>query len=189
MVHHFGLSCLCAEETFQQQCRRIFNSDEVTWDAMLHLARGNLCRGKHWCDGLFYEAILCPMVDILDSKEACIQMIDGFVRSVDGQAVESSILDLDLGGWTSVLDVYFNPKHYIVDPPEDEDARKTRDVQERKKDFMVEAWEVFWVGVRNHDLGPFRRFLNSNDNWLSAASVVYVVDIGERLTAIFHYLE
>lgn len=72
---------------------------------------------------------------------------------------------------------------------EDEDAQEARVVHKKKKNFIAEAWEVFQVGVRNHVLEPLKGFLNSNDNWLSAASTVYVVEIGERLAVIFYYLE
>lgn len=82
-----------------------FNLDDLTWDALWLLARGILGGDRNWCDSFIYEVILYPMVDILDSKEACIQIIDGFVRSNNGKVVASTILDLDLGGYTSVLDV------------------------------------------------------------------------------------
>lgn len=72
------------------------------------------------------------MVDIRYSKEECIQMIDGFVRSVDGQEVASVILDLDSRGWTSVLGVYFNLKHYILNPPEEEFESEDEDAQEAR---------------------------------------------------------
>lgn len=68
MVHHFGLSCLCRDETFQVQCRCLFYTDEGGWDAVWRMVNTILGGGRHWCDGFVYEAVICPMVDILDSK-------------------------------------------------------------------------------------------------------------------------
>lgn len=195
MVHYFGLRFLCEEETFNQQWWRLFNLDERTWDAIWRLARGILGGERHWCDSFIYEAVICPLVDVLDSTEVFIQKIDGFVRVVDGQVVASAILELDSSGWTSILDCYFNPTNYIIEPhdessnSDDEEAVEARAKRERKRNLISEAWEVYRVGVMNRDLGPFRRLLHSTNNWLIAASVVHVVDIGERLYAIIHYLE
>ncbi|GLJ44047.1 hypothetical protein SUGI_0918550 [Cryptomeria japonica] len=156
---------------------------------------GTLGGERHWCDDFIYEAVLCPLVDILDSKRVYIEMIDGFVRSVDSQVIASSILDLDSNGWTSVLDCYFNPVHYVTEPPDessdsnDEEATEAWAESERKKNIIFEAWEVFRVGVINHDLGPFRRLVYSEENWLSVVAAIQVVDIGERASVILHYLE
>lgn len=108
MVHHFGLSCMCREESFQMQCKRLFHTDDRVGDVVWRLLTSILGSGKHWCDGFFYEAMLCPKVDVLDSKEACIQKIDGFIHSVDGHVIANKILDLDLSNWVSLLGLYFN---------------------------------------------------------------------------------
>lgn len=72
MVHHFGLSCMCKDETFQMQCRRLINAEGEVIDAVWRLVFTILGGGRHWCDGFIYEVVMCPMVDVLDSKEMCI---------------------------------------------------------------------------------------------------------------------
>lgn len=70
------------------------------------------------------------------------------MRVVDGQAAASTIMDLDLGGWTSIIDCYFNPAHYILEPQDersdskDKEAIEARVERERKRNLIVEAWEV-----------------------------------------------
>ncbi|GLJ40850.1 hypothetical protein SUGI_0845000 [Cryptomeria japonica] len=77
--------------------------------------------------------MIYPMVDVLDSKEVCIHKIDGFVRAVDGQAIASAILDMDLGGWMSILGYYFNPAQHILEPQEE---RSDSEDEEAIEDFV-----------------------------------------------------
>ncbi|GLJ53957.1 hypothetical protein SUGI_1153330 [Cryptomeria japonica] len=134
------------------------------------------------------------MVDVLNSKEVCVKKIDGFVRVMGGQAIASAFLELDSDGWTSILNFYFNHVHHIPKVQEesidskDKEVVKERTGRERKQNFIFEAWEVYRVGVMNQNLGPFRRMLNSTDNWLSAAVAVHVVEIGENMAIILQYL-
>lgn len=95
------------------QCRRLFHIDERVTDAVWRLAFASLGGGRHWCDGFIYEAVIFPMVDVLASKEMCIQNIDGFIRTIDGQVVANEILDLDSDKWASLLCLYFNAANYI----------------------------------------------------------------------------
>ncbi|GLJ12573.1 hypothetical protein SUGI_0193690 [Cryptomeria japonica] len=154
MVHHFGLSCMYREETIQEQSRRLFHVNERVWEAVWRLANGIMGGGRHWCDGLVYEVVICPVVDILDSKEACIQRIDGFVHVVDGQAIADVILELGTDKWTSILGNYFNHAHYILADMEGDLDSKVEEITlekakiERKK-FIMEAWEVYRVWVLN----------------------------------------
>ncbi|GLJ11637.1 hypothetical protein SUGI_0173400 [Cryptomeria japonica] len=117
------------------------------------------------------------MVDIFDSKEVTIQRIDDFLCPSDGQALGNVILELDSDCWVSTLDIYFDHTNYISSKSEESDIEgeeisQKRAARERRKNFIQEAWEVFRVGVRNGNLDPFHRLLNSNDNWLSAPAAV-----------------
>ncbi|GLJ44785.1 hypothetical protein SUGI_0942070 [Cryptomeria japonica] len=84
MVHHFGVSFLCREESIQAQCSQLFQANDVLWNVVWQVANGLLGGNQHWCDGFVYEAVICPMVDIFDSKEATIQRIDEFVCPSNG---------------------------------------------------------------------------------------------------------
>ncbi|GLJ27384.1 hypothetical protein SUGI_0537470 [Cryptomeria japonica] len=196
MVHHFGLSCMCRDKSFQVQCRRLFHTDDRVGDAVWRLVTSILGGGRHWCDGFVYEVVLCPMVDVLDSKETCIQKINGFICSMDGQAIANEILNLDLSNWVSLslLGLYFNSSNYISsdfeEDPDDEgeEYEQEKAEKERKKTLIEDAWEVYRIGVINRNLAPFQRMLDEGDGWLSMASVVKVVEIGEYLAIILQAL-
>ncbi|GLJ20761.1 hypothetical protein SUGI_0378320 [Cryptomeria japonica] len=92
------------------------------------------------------------------------QKIDGFVRVVDGPALANVVLDLDNDCWVSILVTCFNFANYIsseskVESNESESKDKEkiqrRSAKEKKKNFIMEAWEVFRVGVKNRNLDPF----------------------------------
>lgn len=110
------------------------------------------------------------MVDVLDSKEACIQKIDGFIRSVDGQVVANQILNLDLSNWVSMLGLYFNLNNYVsLESEEDPDDEEEENIQakvekERKNTLIEDAWEVYRIGVINKNLAPFQRMLDAEDD-------------------------
>ncbi|XP_059064981.1 uncharacterized protein LOC131067114 [Cryptomeria japonica] len=72
MVYHFDLSCLCHEETLEDRCERLFDIDTEGQIAIQGLLEDAFSEDRHWCDGYIYEIILCLMVDVLPSKEACV---------------------------------------------------------------------------------------------------------------------
>ncbi|GLJ35926.1 hypothetical protein SUGI_0720860 [Cryptomeria japonica] len=117
---------------------------------------------RHWCDGYIYEIILCLLVDILPSKEACVEMLEGFIREEDVEIVGGAVLKVE-EEWASILGPYFNPLAFLSDKecsnPEDEVRVAAEAIRMRKEEFMVEAWEVFKVGVKNADMEPFRRMM------------------------------
>lgn len=194
MVHHFSLSCMCREESFQMQYRRLFHTDDRARDAVWRLVTSILGGGRHWCDGFIYEVMLCPMVDVHDLKEACIQKIDGFIHSVDGQAIANKILKLDLSSWVSLLGLYFNSSNYISsnseeDPNDEEEEHVQAKVEkERKKTLIEDAWEVYRIRVINRNLSPLQRMLDAEDGLLSTASTMKVVEIGNYLAIILEAL-
>lgn len=129
MVHHFGLSCMCRDESFQVQYRRLFLMDESVLDAIWRLVASILGGGRHWCDNFIYEVVIFPMIDILGSKEVCIQRIDGFIHAMDGQAIANEILNLDVDRWVSRLGSYFNSDNYVSSDSEDD-----QDLEDEKRD-------------------------------------------------------
>ncbi|GLJ50239.1 hypothetical protein SUGI_1069490 [Cryptomeria japonica] len=164
MVHHTGLSCMCRDETFQVQCKRLFHTGEGVFDAMWRLASSILGGGRNWCDGFIYEAIA------------------------------NEILNLESKKWESLLGVYFNTANYISsDSDEDSNYENEGDVCEkeekgRKKAFIEDAWEVCRIGFINRNLALFQRLMDTKDCWLSVASAMKIMEIGEWLAIILQSL-
>lgn len=65
MVHRFGLSCLCREETLEAQCERLFDIDIEGQTAIQGILNDAFSEDRHWCDNFIYEIILCLLVDVL----------------------------------------------------------------------------------------------------------------------------
>ncbi|GLJ52297.1 hypothetical protein SUGI_1112400 [Cryptomeria japonica] len=170
MVHRFGLSCLCCEESLEAQCERLFDIDTEGQNAIHGLLEDVFSKERHWCDGYIYEPIPYLLVDVLSSKEACMQKMVGFVSEEDAEAVGGTVLEVE-EEWANILSPYFNPAAILsdVECPDSEDEAQLAAValRNRKEEFMVEAWEVFRVGVMNADMGPFRRMIQNEDGWLS----------------------
>ncbi|GLJ22814.1 hypothetical protein SUGI_0430090 [Cryptomeria japonica] len=145
MVHHFGVSCLCREELIQAQCSRLFQANDVLWNVVWWVANGILGANQHWCEGFVYEAVIFPMVDIFDSKEATIQRIDSFVCPSDGLAPGNAILELDSDCWDENGKTPEMARHYGIGSsrwywcsygPEDNSKKlsnKKRDISDKKK--------------------------------------------------------
>ncbi|GLJ07795.1 hypothetical protein SUGI_0074190 [Cryptomeria japonica] len=72
MAHYFGVSCMCGEETLEEQCERLFDTDVEGQDAIRGLMVEVLSGKRHCCDGYVYKEVLTILVDILTSKEKCI---------------------------------------------------------------------------------------------------------------------
>ena len=107
MAHHFGLSCICWNETILAQCRHLFRArDDRVYEAIKTLVVGCLGEGRHWCDVFIYEVVLSPLVDIIDSRERCIEKITDFIQAVR-VAVAKGIPDLEIGKLVSILSFFF----------------------------------------------------------------------------------
>ncbi|GLJ32282.1 hypothetical protein SUGI_0649680 [Cryptomeria japonica] len=173
MVHHFGLSVL---------------------DAVWRLVATILGGGRHWCDSFVYEAVICPIIDILGSKEVRIQRIDSFIRAMDGQAIANEILNLDADRWVSRLGSYFNSDNYVSSDLEDdqhledEERDHAKVEKERLKSLIEDVWEVYQIGVINKNFSPFQRLLDRDVRWLTRAIVGKVMEIGVHLAIILQAL-
>lgn len=58
MVHRFRLSCLCREESLEDQCDRLFNVEAEGINAIVALINAVWNPGRHWCDSYIYETVL-----------------------------------------------------------------------------------------------------------------------------------
>ncbi|GLJ54395.1 hypothetical protein SUGI_1168320 [Cryptomeria japonica] len=138
-----------------------------------------------------YEIILCLLVDVPPSKEAWMEKLEGFVREEDVEAMGGVVPEVE-EEWANILGPYFNPATNLSDvecsDPEDEICLAVEALRMRKFEFMAEACEVFQVGVRNEDSGPFRRMMMKEDGWLSKGSIDKVVTLGMRATTILRLM-
>ncbi|GLJ54392.1 hypothetical protein SUGI_1168230 [Cryptomeria japonica] len=138
-----------------------------------------------------YEIILCLLVDVPPSKEAWMEKLEGFVREEDVEAMGGAVPEVE-EEWANILGPYFNPATNLSDAecsdPEDEICLVVEALRMRNFEFMAEACEVFQVGVRNEDSGPFRRMMMKEDGWLSKGSIDKVVTLGMRATTILRLM-
>lgn len=58
----------------------------------------------------------------------------------------------------------------------------------KKEEFMNNALELFRVGVKNDDMDPFRRMMQSEEGCLSEGSIDWVAMIGPRVATILRLL-
>lgn len=152
---------------------------------------GALSDDRHWCDGQIYEIIMCLLVDVLPSKEACIEKITGFVREVDADVVESAVMEVEKE-WASILGPFFNTVVYLSDvecsDSENEDQVVVVALKAKKEEFMNNAWEVFRVGVKNDDPDPFKQMMRIEEGWFSEGNIDRVAVIGTWVATILRLL-
>lgn len=146
MIHHFGLSCMCREETLEDQIGRISEAEEYLMNAIQRIADYKRSSSNHHCDGYVYEAILAPMVDMIASKEKCVQNITGFVRVMDANAIGSATMDLDCPEWASYLGRYIFSWHLFPDSNSDEELdvedeeKKRRRAEKKRRSNFIDKW-------------------------------------------------
>ncbi|GLJ48297.1 hypothetical protein SUGI_1019480 [Cryptomeria japonica] len=139
------------EELFQEDALENVDPRCISQSANVLLGKAKGFRGT------FNETILCLLVDVLPSKEACVQKMVGFVRKEVTEALGGAVL-------------------------EDEAQLAIVALRNMKEEFMAKAWAVFWVGVTNADMGPFRRMMQNEDGWLLEANIDKVATMGERIS-------
>lgn len=119
------------------------------------------------------------------------EKLEGFVREEDVEAMGGAVPEVE-EEWANILGPYFNPATNLSDAecsdPEDEICLVVEALRMRNFEFMAEACEVFQVGVRNEDSGPFRRMMMKEDGWLSKGSIDKVVTLGMRATTILRLM-
>lgn len=119
------------------------------------------------------------------------EKLEGFVREEDIEVVGGAVLEVE-EEWASILESYFNPLVFLSNKecsdPEDEVRLAAEAIRMRKEEFMVEAWEVFRVGVKIADMEPFRRMMLQEDGWLLEGNVDKVATIGTRVVTILRLM-
>ncbi|GLJ50581.1 hypothetical protein SUGI_1077540 [Cryptomeria japonica] len=113
--------------------------------------------GLEWCVENGVHKVMIE-VNILPSKEACIEKIDGFVKDVDANIVGNAIRELE-EEWVSILGPFFNPECFLSDvdvsDSKDENQVVATELQTKKENFMGNAWDFFHAGVSTGEMGPF----------------------------------
>ncbi|GLJ32744.1 hypothetical protein SUGI_0659230 [Cryptomeria japonica] len=124
----------------------LFDIDTDGLEAICGIVEATLSIDRHWYDGRIYEIIMCLLVDVLPSKEACIKNITSFVRDVDADAVGSAIMEVE-EEWANILEPFFNTIVYLSNvecsDSEDEAQAVAVALKAKKEEFMLNAWEVF----------------------------------------------
>ncbi|GLJ17072.1 hypothetical protein SUGI_0295360 [Cryptomeria japonica] len=175
MAPFAGIICMNCEETLEHQCIVLFNVEEDIYEVILEMVDISLNLERHWCDGFIYEAVFVSLVDILESKERCVEMLGDFVKEDYGDAVADALCELQDGVKESILKVYFNPSNYyssdseeeseaeedqieveedsnmqdLNDSDEEREERMRRAAKRRKREFVKRAWPIFRDGVMN----------------------------------------
>ncbi|GLJ26291.1 hypothetical protein SUGI_0505320 [Cryptomeria japonica] len=209
-----GILCMNCEETLERQCIALFNADEDIYEAILEMVDTSLNLERHWCDGFIYEVVLVSIMDVLESKERCVEILRDFVNEDYGDAVAEALCELQKGVKERILKVYFNPTNYysldtkeeseaegdqtedeedsniqdLNDSDEEREERVQRAMKRRKRKFVKEAWSIFRDGVLNGDLIGFKQLKCAKDWWLTEASSDTLFNLGELISQLLHFL-
>lgn len=85
----------------------------------------------HWCDSTIYEAILIPLVNIIECRERVVEIQSSFFKPVNGNNIAGSILSLLKDEWISILKTYFQPSYFLpLDSEEDDEVSEDDGSQE-----------------------------------------------------------
>ncbi|GLJ06422.1 hypothetical protein SUGI_0038710 [Cryptomeria japonica] len=178
MAHFGDISCVNCDNGLDLQLRNLFITEDVVYDAMRGMTDISLSLDRHWCDAFIYGVVLPPLVDIIESGERSVELLNGFVKPYVGDYVTNTILSLEESSRVSILRVYFQAEIYLSDASdedmEDSDSdgsgdlvdsdyireKARREVKREEREtlmtFFDEAWEVFRCAVFNGNLLPSR---------------------------------
>ncbi|GLJ55029.1 hypothetical protein SUGI_1181260 [Cryptomeria japonica] len=158
MVSFVAMHCMHCEELVERQCMDLFNTKEDIYKVILEMVDVSLNLERHLYDGFIYEAVLTPVVDVLELEERCLELIGGFLKSMNGDVVVDTLLELQDGTKESILRVYFNPATCYSSDSEEESGME--DIEEETDENRV----------RNGDLTEFRQLKSDDDWWLTEES-------------------
>lgn len=65
---------------------------------------------------------------------------------------------------STVTHIYFDPSFYRDEDSESSSASQKLN-EDKKRNYIEKAWEVFKVGVFYKSLGPFQYLFDSKDSW------------------------
>ncbi|GLJ16564.1 hypothetical protein SUGI_0283510 [Cryptomeria japonica] len=126
---YFGMiSCINCESTLNMQLRNLFLTEDHVYDSVWGLVGITLNFERHWCDAVVLEAVLLPLVDIIDSGERAVVLLAGFIKPFIADSVANVILSLEEAVKVSILKVYFQFDNYL--PSETEDDHEEEDSQD-----------------------------------------------------------
>ncbi|GLJ52707.1 hypothetical protein SUGI_1122280 [Cryptomeria japonica] len=165
MAYFDNVGCMNCEETLDAQLCSLFVTEEYVYDAIKGLVGITLNFDRHWCDATVCEAVLMPLVDIIECRERAVETLSGFVKPVNGNSIADSILSLPENEWISILKTYFQPSYFPPSDSEEEedesendgsnesdDSEKSRaehrrvereELKEMMRTFGENVWEVF----------------------------------------------
>ncbi|GLJ42697.1 hypothetical protein SUGI_0885230 [Cryptomeria japonica] len=172
MAHLGDVSCVNCSNALGAQPRNLFVTEDFVYDAIQGLIGISLNFEWHWCDAIFLEAVLMPLIDVIESGE---RVVEDYLSSEPEDAPEE--FDEDSGG--------------LVDSDtRREMARREVWLEERKrlKVFGENAWEVFRCVVFNGNMAPFRNLTEAMEWWLPERSTNNVISIGEYVAVIYQAL-
>ncbi|GLJ31060.1 hypothetical protein SUGI_0621630 [Cryptomeria japonica] len=198
------------EETLDAQIRSLFITEEYVYEAIKGLVGITLNFERHWCDSTVYEAVLMPLVDVIENRERAVELLCGFAKPVNGNCIADTILNLPENEWFSILKTYFQPNMFLPIESEDEeeesegegsealdDSERKRtearrlemeELRELMRTFGENAWEVFRCAVQNGNMAPFRRVTNIETWWFSTGATETVISVGEYAGVIMQAL-
>ncbi|GLJ36861.1 hypothetical protein SUGI_0744470 [Cryptomeria japonica] len=208
---YFGkIGCMNCEETLDAQLCSLFVTEEYVYDAIKGLVGITLNFDRHCCDATVYEAVLMPLVDIIECRERAVEILSGFVKPVNSNNIADSILSLLENEWISILKTYFQLSYFLPSDSEEEeeesendgsnksdDSEKSRaerrriereELKEMMRTFGENTWEVFRCAVQNGNMAPFRKVTNSETWWFAAGATANVISIGEFAGVIMQTL-
>lgn len=168
MSTYFGVSCNCDNETLDQQCHRLFHSeDESVWEAIsLILKHSTGGDGSHIHDGQVFEFFFTPLFQTVPFLDwVCMVGIklvaDQYWPNV-AQALGGIDADLISGSLGEVFDLS----------------------REGKEDKMREAWNLFKSCVTYDDYAPMNIFYSNNEDLFSEAHKHKILDLFIGLATI-----
>ncbi|GLJ18394.1 hypothetical protein SUGI_0325840 [Cryptomeria japonica] len=183
MAYFGNIGCTNYEETLDTQLRGLFVIEVYVYDAIKGLMGITLNFDRHWCDGTIYEAVLMPLVDIIECRERAVEILSGFVKPPNYFLPSDSEEEEDEGE---------DDGSQESDASETSRAERRRVEREELKEMMrtfgENAWEVFRCAVQNGNMAPFRRIINSETWWFLAGATANVISIGEYAGVIMQTL-
>lgn len=113
MAPFIVIACINCVESIEHQCITLFNVEDEIYEAILEMVDISLNLDRHWCDDFIYEAVLASIVDVLESKERCIEIVGDFINEAYGDVVVGALCEMQNRVKEIILKLYFNPNYYL----------------------------------------------------------------------------
>ncbi|XP_059076988.1 probable L-type lectin-domain containing receptor kinase S.5 [Cryptomeria japonica] len=78
--------------------RNPFCTKDYVHDSVRGLVGITLNYDRHWCEALVLEAVLLPLVDIINSKERVVELLARFIKPFIADSIANAILNLEDDG-------------------------------------------------------------------------------------------